>query len=338
MAKKRRQHRVSKAALKRWYDVIDALSKQSKSEQAVVQLQKAFRERRVEKTKKRQLLMANRRWVRNKLEEEERLTRTKLEQIELRNIVREQRRQVSLEERRGITLHRESARKLMKRLLFNPKNYFSVIWKYVAVSSVALEIMTILFAPVLSGDVKKMPLDQFIVKVLLGSRPQCNKAAKIVATSLLIPSIGSISDITCSASKVKQIWFVAAHVIATILVPVVNCVCFLDVFITFFTGELSNNGTLEPKPFFQRWVLPGPVLQIFVNPTMASIKMAMWNAVGASIKIGPGLCLHCLLTCGVFAVYLYDRLFDTILDFVVKINEFNAQTKGQDDDDALHWT
>lgn len=338
MAKKRRQHRVSKAALKRWYDVIDALSKQSKSEQAVVQLQKAFRERRVEKTKKRQLLMANRRWVRNKLEEEERLTRTKLEQIELRNIVREQRRQVSLEERRGITLHRESARKLMKRLLFNPKNYFSVIWKYVAVSSVALEIMTILFAPVLSGDVKKMPLDQFIVKVLLGSRPQCNKTAKRVATSLLIPSIGSISDITCSASKVKQIWFVAAHVIATILVPVVNCICFLDVFITFFTGELSNNGTLEPKPFFQRWVLPGPVLQIFVNPTMASIKMAMWNAVGASIKIGPGLCLHCLLTCGVFAVYLYDRLFDTILDFVVKINEFNAQTKGQDDDDALHWT
>ena len=336
MAKKRRQHRVSKAALKRWYYVIDKLSKQSKSEQAVVQLQKAFRERRVEKTNKRQVLMANRRWVRRKLEEEQRFTRTKLEQIELRDIDRQQRRQVSFEERRGIDLHRKSARKLMKRMLLNPKHYFSVIWKYLAVSCVALEIMTILFAPVLSGDAKKMPLDQFIVKVLLGSRPQCNKS-KGGAPSLFVPSIDSISDITCSASKMKQTWFVAAHVIATMLVPAVNCICFLDVFITFFTGEL-NSGTLEPKPFFQRWILPGPLLQLLVNPTMASIKMALWNAYGASIKIGPSLCLHCFLACGVFAVYLYDRLFDTILDIVTKINEFNAQTKGQDNDDALHWT
>eukprot|EP00985_Skeletonema_marinoi_P008924 scaffold4087_cov153-Skeletonema_marinoi.AAC.5 len=336
MARKRRQHHVSKAALKRWYDVIDALSKKSKSEQAVVQLQKAFRERQVEKTKKRQLLMANRRWVRSKLEEEERLTRTKLELIELRDIDRQQRRQVSFEERRGIVLHKNSARKLMKRLLLNPKKYFSVVWKYLAVSCVALEILTILFAPVLSGDVKKMPLDQFIVKVLLGSRPQCNKTARD-APSLFVPSIGSISDITCSVAKMRQTWFVTAHVIATMLVPVVKCICFLDVFITFFTGELSNTGTLEPKPFFQRWILPGPVLQLIVNPTMASIKAALWNAFGASIKIGPGLCLHCFLACWVFAMYLYDRLFDSILDIVEKIIEFNTQTKGQDDE-ALHWT
>eukprot|EP00984_Skeletonema_dohrnii_P006549 scaffold2351_cov84-Skeletonema_dohrnii-CCMP3373.AAC.9 len=337
MARKRRQHRVSKAALKRWYDVIDALSKKSKSEQAVVQLQKAFRERQVEKTKKRQLLMANRRWVRSKLEEEERLTRTKLELIELRDIDRQQRRQVSFEERRGIVLHKHSARKLMKRLLLNPKKYFSVVWKYLAVSCVALEIMTILFAPVLSGDVKKMPLDQFIVKVLLGSRPQCNKTTRD-APSLFVPSIGSIRDITCSVSKMRQTWFVTAHVIATMLVPVVKCICFLDVFITFFTGELSNTGTLEPKPFFQRWILPGPVLQLIVNPTMASIKAAVWNAFGASIKIGPGLCLHCFLACWVFAKYLYDSLFDSILDVVEKIVEFNTQTKGQDHDEALHWT
>ena len=206
-------------------------------------------------------------------EEEKRFTRTKLEQIELRDIDRQQRRQVSFEVRRGIDLHRKSARKLMKRMLLNPKHYFSVIWKYLAVSCVALEIMTILFAPVLSGDAKKMPLDQFIVKVLLGSRPQCNKS-KGGAPSLFVPSIDSISDITCSASKMKQTWFVAAHVIATMLVPAVNCICFLDVFITFFTGEL-NSGTLEPKPFFQRWILPGPLLQLLVNPTMASIKMAM---------------------------------------------------------------
>lgn len=322
MARKRRQHRVSKAALKRWYDAIDTLSKRSKSEQAVVQLQKAFRERRVEKTRKRQLLMANRRWVRSKLEEEERLTRTKLDQIKRRDIDRQQRRQVSLEERRGIAQHRKSARKLMKRLLLNPKNYFSVMWKYLAVTCVALEIMTILFAPALSGEVKKMPLDQFVVKVLIGSRPQCNKRERD-APSLFVPSISSISDITCTGSKMRQIWFVTVHVIATILVPAVNCICFLDVFVTFFTGELSSTGTLEPKPFVQRWVLPGPVLQLIVNPTMSSIKTAVFNALDASIKIGPSLCLHCFLACIVYAVHLYDRMFDIILDVVERINEFN---------------
>jgi hypothetical protein len=342
MAKKRRQHRVSKAALKRWHDVIDALSKQSKTDHAVVQLQKAFRERRVRVTKKRQLLLsASRRWIRTKLEEEEGLTRAKLEQIALRDMDRKQRRQVSFEERRGFVLHKESSRRRMKQLLLNPKSSFSVIWKYLSVTCVVLEIMTILFAPVLSGDVRKMSLDQFIVRVLLGSRQQCNnEGKKRVAPSLFIPTIGSISDITCSASKVKQTWFVVAHIVATMLVPTVNCICFLDVFVTFLTGELSSNGTLVPKPFFERWILPGPVLQLLVNPTMKSTKTMLLAAFGSSMNIGPSLCMHCILACKVFAAYLYDRLFDAILDVVEKINELNAHTVGVGGEvyGALQWT
>jgi hypothetical protein len=228
----------------------------------------------------------------------------------------------------------------MKRLLLNPKTYFSSIWKYLTVSCVVLEVLTILFAPVLSGDVKKMPLDQFIVRVLLGgSWEQCsnNQRSKRVASSVLVPVIASINDLTCSASKVKQTWFMVAHIIATMLVPIVDCICFLDVFITFFTGELDDNGTLLPKPFFQRWVLPGPFLQLLVNPTMASIKKITILLFAASINVGPSLCLHCILAYKVFAACIYDRVFDTILDVVEKVNKFNTDTIGQEGDDALQW-
>lgn len=53
----------------------------------------------------------------------------------------------------------------------------------------------------------------------------------------------------------------------------VGLVCFLDVFVTFFTGELHpDNGNLVPKPFFARWLLPGIVLQLLVNPQMVTVS------------------------------------------------------------------
>jgi hypothetical protein len=48
---------------------------------------------------------------------------------------------------------------------------------------------------------------------------------------------------------------------------------FLDVFITFFTGDFhKESGVLIPKPFFQRWILPGLVLQLLVNPYMKAVS------------------------------------------------------------------
>jgi hypothetical protein len=51
-----------------------------------------------------------------------------------------------------------------------------------------------------------------------------------------------------------------------------GAVCFLDVFITFFIGRLNEDtGSLEPAPFFQRWIIPGLMLQLLVNPRMDSV-------------------------------------------------------------------
>ena len=69
---------------------------------------------------------------------------------------------------------------------------------------------------------------------------------------------------------------------------IVGIVCYLDVFITFFTGELDpNDGTLIPKPFFERWILPGLLLQMLVNPIMGSTASAAWDALTSATSIGP---------------------------------------------------
>ena len=71
-------------------------------------------------------------------------------------------------------------------------------------------------------------------------------------------------------------------------IVILSFVCFLDVFVTFFTGEIhALTGELIPKPFVSRWVFPGLVLQLLVNPQLASLAngvAAFWNTV---LDVGP---------------------------------------------------
>jgi len=191
---------------------------------------------------------------------------------------------LSQDERRDITKHKELERKLKKRLLLSPNTSFVVAWKYITVTCAALEISQIIFAPILSGgDLKKMKLDTFILKVL----------------------------------KVSS----SSHILATAMVPVVNAIFFLDVFITFFTGELaSSTGTLIPKPFFTRYIVPGIVLQLIVNPTMIEISQMVKQMIVHAIHIGPSLCFHLLLAVIPFVTCCYDLLLDLIFDFVEQQN------------------
>jgi hypothetical protein len=69
---------------------------------------------------------------------------------------------------------------------------------------------------------------------------------------------------------------------------VVGIVCFMDVFVTFFTGEFHpTTGELVPKTFLTRWILPGLLSQLMTNPQLATVT----DTVGASwkeiVKLGP---------------------------------------------------
>ncbi|KAL3943742.1 MAG: hypothetical protein SGBAC_002165 [Bacillariaceae sp.] len=57
------------------------------------------------------------------------------------------------------------------------------------------------------------------------------------------------------------------------VVVLVGVAYFMDVFVTFFTGEFHPVfGVLMPKPIFARWILPGLVLQLAVNPYMKAVS------------------------------------------------------------------
>jgi hypothetical protein len=345
MIKKRQQHITSKAAQQRWSDLLDSLSKQSKLERAVLKLQKQFREKRELKAKRRFNLMSpvrdktSNKQMANKickrLVEEQKHSRSKLERMEILNSQREMRRQVSQDERRDITKHKESERMLKKRLLLSPKTSFAVAWKYFTVACIALELIHHMFAPVLSGELKKMPLDTFLLKVLNASSSSNYCGGKsgtkqaVSAPSIFIPVINNLDDITCTGSLMKQTWLVSAHIIATAIPLFVNTIFFLDVFITFFTGELSSTttGMIVPKPFFTRYILPGIGLQLIVNPTMVEISRLVKQMIVHAMHIGPCLCSHLFLGCVPFTVWCYDLVLDVLFDFVEKQNRDYRMSK-----------
>jgi hypothetical protein len=68
----------------------------------------------------------------------------------------------------------------------------------------------------------------------------------------------------------------------------VSIVCFLDVFVTFFTGNLDpNTGSLVPKPFVARWLSPGLLLQLLVNPKMDSLSQFLGQVLDQAFELGP---------------------------------------------------
>lgn len=331
MIQKKQQHKTSKKAQQRWNEVLDAISHQSKLERAVLKLQKCFRtkqelkaQRRFQLTVRTTATTVSAIQIRKRLVKEQQLSRSKIERIELLHNERRIRRQVSVVERQSITEHRHSTRQLKKRLLLSPNTSFAVSWKYLTVGCVALEILQIIFAPILSGELKKMPLDIFLLKVFNASSCCDGKGStsstKVPPPSIFIPVINNLSDITCTSLVLKQIWLVTAHIISTAMVPVVNTIFFLDVFITFFTGELTSVGKLVPKPFFTRYILPGIGLQLVVNPTMLQISQAIQTMGANAIYIGPSLCYHLLLATLPFGIQIYDQLLDVIFDFVERQN------------------
>jgi hypothetical protein len=68
----------------------------------------------------------------------------------------------------------------------------------------------------------------------------------------------------------------------------VSIVCFLDVFVTFFTGDLDpETGSIVPKPFVARWLSPGLLVQLLVNPEMDSLSQFLGQVLDKAFELGP---------------------------------------------------
>ncbi|KAI2502062.1 hypothetical protein MHU86_12381 [Fragilaria crotonensis] len=233
--------------------------------------------------------------------------------------VKERRRLYELQDE----LRNEATQLLNSKMLIRPNTRFAVTWKILFVVCVVFEISQHAVAPTLkkyvdeeSGEPMRIGkvLEQFLIPLETSQWQRCGaknapkprKAVKIGCplvrwlTSVGRRAQGAKSE-GSNVNKLPFPWFCqkpysTAHSIFIKIMKMliyqflvlVGTVCFLDVFVTFFTGEIdADSGNLRPKPFFSRWVFPGIALQLLVNPQMESISRYVWKFVTFAHRVGP---------------------------------------------------
>jgi hypothetical protein len=180
-----------------------------------------------------------------------------------------------------------------RRLLLRPNTTFSVAWKRTTIACVAIEVSYLLLSPMLSPKTRKLTLDEVVMLLLT---PAAERFARL-------PWL--------------QVSTVALEFISHRIADLVSTVSFLDVFITFFTGELdAKTGLLFPKPFFNRWIFPGVVLQLIVNPTMKDISAAVRKIIAFSNAVGPMRVFHVSLALVPIMIQIVNWSIDSMYQFV----------------------
>ena len=79
---------------------------------------------------------------------------------------------------------------------------------------------------------------------------------------------------TCTMASIQAHGGVRANFLiyfSSIYEMVIDLVCFIDIYVWFFTGELDLNGRVVPKPFFYRCILPGTLVQVLDHPTVPDV-------------------------------------------------------------------
>jgi hypothetical protein len=203
--------------------------------------------------------------------------------------------------------------KISRRILLRPNTKFSVTWKVLFVISVSIEITFLSLKPYiertfLSQTHNPITIESAVATMVIPDpfyfSPRCNyrtgEARKYVTKKKkkklpIIPEKGPLSPWYCHE---PWLFLQVAYIrIMSLLIhetdKLISAICFLDVFITFFTGEIDEaTGVLKPKSFFTRWVFPGLVLQFLVNPKMVDVALSIKRLSVSVYRIGPSRVLR----------------------------------------------
>jgi hypothetical protein len=219
--------------------------------------------------------------------------------------VNDRRRLYQLQEELGT----EARELLNQKMLLRPNTRFAVTWKILFVICVIFEITQLAFAPMLAKyvdeetgknlDIEKV-MELKLVPTPFGQREECGaiphqdrvgKRGHPAARWIKKIRRKTKEDILLLEHLEPKKWY-CHEPFTTIqlgyieivklwihrLLVFVGFICFMDVFVTFFTGELdAENGNLVPKPFVARWLIPGIVLQLIVNPQMETVSQYVWK-------------------------------------------------------------
>ena len=226
--------------------------------------------------------------------------------------VKERRRLYELQDE----LRNEATQLLNSKMLLRPNTRFAVTWKILFVVCVVLEIAQHASAPILhtyideeSGQQMRMGtvLEFFLVPSPTSQWQACGatnlQRSRRKAVKKGFPPIQWLKRLHRQArhailtgrnvnhaslpwycqkpySTAVSVYIQFLKILIYQFLVLVGIVCFLDVFVTFFTGELdAETGNLRPKPFLSRWIFPGIALQLLVNPQMETVSHYVWKFV-----------------------------------------------------------
>ena len=216
----------------------------------------------------------------------------------------ERQRMYELEEE----LQLESARILNRRLILKPDTTFAVTWKSLFCLCVIFEIAGLVWNPLLKSDKDKATgeaismitvIKRRLVPLPTSDLKECScmddvsnhwKARVVLGWKRRKILECGPAPWFCEApySTMRSIYIQLLECIIDDFLLFVGLIVFLDVPVSFFTGEIDEmTGETLPKPFFQRWILPGLGLQLLVNPKMASTSKAVWAIGHEILDIGP---------------------------------------------------
>jgi hypothetical protein len=233
---------------------------------------------------------------------------------------REKRKTMDANERRYMyvlqqELNEKTQTLLNKKLLLRPNTGFVVAWKVVFLLCIFLEIARLSVEPFLQeykDEVTGKPwgLYTFLGKKLIPEPVSQLDVCKLEEEkssryfSWIVGPLKRTKGFFWSTTSVirgpppwycgplyssVQAWYITiARFTMDRILAFVGFICFLDVPISFFTGEINpETGLLEPKPFFQRWFVPGLLLQLAVNPQMEGTSKFVLRIIESTINFGP---------------------------------------------------
>jgi hypothetical protein len=213
-----------------------------------------------------------------------------------------------------------------ERLLLRPNTTFAVWWKVLFVVAVVFEISALAFQPLwavrhkdpITGkplsleevlDKKLIPTPVFKLDVCTGRppmvpMPRFNAWHPVQSTRDHVRALIQRARRRLWAPNAKQgphpwfcqgsysrlqaVYISLANLAVHHFFVLLSIICFVDVYIEFFTGQYdSRTGKLMPPPFFARWVFPGLLLQLLVNPEMDTVSGIITQSMAGLMYHGP---------------------------------------------------
>jgi hypothetical protein len=219
------------------------------------------------------------------------------------------RRQVTEKDKKQII---SCSRKIKTSSLLIPPNVlFSIVWRCLAIFCVIIEVSNLVLIPRAqrTGHISLYDLTRSIWiprqqrTICQQQEQESRNLWKIVPSWLMYfrldrPTSHSVPQ--CTEADMYALSDVMIGILQRFnhsLHPLIAFVSFADVFITFFTGEIDG-ATLRSKPLISRWIFPGLLLQVFVNPTLKYIRILLYHMIQFLVRFGPGqlLCTYYLIS------------------------------------------